>query len=222
VVLGGKRSLRYLKPAAAYGQFDMLSVARAGDKLVNTDRPHWDAKAFGDGCAGCHCTAVDVKTRSFAAASLDCYACHGDVPPQHANDTKLAHLSKARKDSAAVVTSVCAQCHARTGQARSSGLPYPNNFVAGDNLFRDFRVDLSPEAIKAQNPADAHVLANVRDVVVLGKEDVTCLSCHTVHRPSGKKYHTLATSDSCLHCHNETGSKKVVKTYEVHSRTCGY
>src|SRR4029077_18867062 len=68
LLLGGKQSLRYLKRAAAYGQLQIL---------VTADRPHWDAKKFGAGCAGCHCTAIDVSTRAFAAQSLDCYTCHG-------------------------------------------------------------------------------------------------------------------------------------------------
>lgn len=212
-LMGGKRGTRYLKPAAAYGQLDLLSTS---------GRPHWDAKQFADGCAGCHCTAVNRKTRAFSAVSLDCYTCHGDVSLMHTKDGSLAYLSKKRNDSAAAVTSVCAQCHVRTGTSRSTGLPYANNFVAGDNLFRDFQVDLAPETIRGLNPADAHVIDNVRSVAVLGKEDVTCLSCHDVHAQSSKKHHRVEASDYCLHCHNATGPKKVVKSYEVHSRTCGY
>src|SRR5262249_4616733 len=103
-----------------------------------------------------------------------------------------------------------------------TGLPYPNQFVPGDNLFRDFQVDWSPEHLKKLNPADAHVLANVRDVVLLGKEDVTCLSCHDVHQQSSQKHRRVAPGESCLHCHNPTGSKKVRPTYEVHSPPGGY
>ena len=51
-------------------------------------------------------------------------------------------LAKARKDSPAAVTSHLRQsCHVRFGKSKSSGLPYPTNFVAGDNLFKDFQVD---------------------------------------------------------------------------------
>ena len=92
----------------------------------------------------------------------------------------------------------------------------------GDNLFRDFKVDFSDEAIKGLNPGDRHVLENVRDVVLLGKEDMTCLSCHQVHAQSTKKHHTLAKTDYCLSCHNATGSMKQRKPYEMHSKTCGY
>jgi predicted CXXCH cytochrome family protein len=59
-------------------------------------------------------------------------------------------------------------------------------------------------------------------VVVSGKEDVTCLTCHNVHKPSGKKHHLVTKSDLCWNCHNPTGPMKVRKSYEVHSATCGY
>ena len=223
VLLGNARGVRFLKKSANYGKLDLLTAAwHAPDALDSTKNPHWDKSKFADGCAGCHTTAVDPKTRSFSALSLDCYACHGEVTLNHTKDTSLIYLSKKRHDPARVVTSICAQCHVRTGKSKSSGLPYPNNFVAGDNLFRDFQVDLSPEAIAVQNPADRHVLENIREVVVLGNEETTCLSCHDVHKASTKKHHRLLESPSCLTCHNATGSKKVRKTYEIHSSTCEY
>jgi len=227
-VLGGRQQLRFLKPNGAYGKLDLLSTAwvpaHAGQrgKLTGTDKPHWDAKTFADGCAGCHATAVDAKTRAFASPSLDCFVCHGDVPANHPKDPSLAFLARKRNDPARVVTSICAQCHLRTGKAKSTGLPYPNHFVAGDNLFRDFQVDWSEEQLKELNPADRHVQANVRDVVVRGKEEVTCLSCHDVHQQSSQKHRRVEWGDSCLDCHNPTGSKKIRPAFEVHSRICGY
>jgi hypothetical protein len=228
LLLGGDRRQRFLKRAKAYGKLDLLSTEwqppRASEpgKLLNTENPHWDKETFAQACAGCHTTAVDSKTRAFGSLSLDCFTCHGDVSLDHTKDTKLILLSKKRQDPARVVTSICAQCHLRTGKSRATGLPYPDNFVAGDNLFRDFQVDFSHEHVKSLNPADRHILDNVRDVVLMGKEDVTCLSCHEVHKQSSKKHRRLEKSESCLHCHNATGSMKIRPPYEVHSRTCGY
>ena len=228
VMLGGRQRLRFAKPAAAYGKLDLFSVswqppqATNGGKLIDPGQPHWDEKRFSDACAGCHATAVDSKDRIFSARSLDCYVCHGEVSLEHSKNTALVHLSRKRNDSGRVLTSLCAQCHVRTGKSKSTGLPYPNNFVAGDNLFRDFRVDLSAEQIKRQNPADAHVLDNVRNVLLLEKEGVTCLSCHDVHKESTRKHRLVQQSDFCLHCHHATGSKKLRKVYEVHSHTCEY
>lgn len=223
LVLGGRHDLRFLKPNGAYGKFDLLSTAaKPSGELRASANPHWDTKQFADGCAGCHATAVDAKTRAFATPALDCFTCHGDVPGGHTKDTSLVYLSKKRQDPARVITSICAQCHVRTGASKSTGLPYPNQFVAGDNLFRDFQVELSPEKIAALNPADRHVLENIRAVVVLGKEDTTCLSCHEVHKQSTKKHHLAPVDASCATCHNPTGSKKIRKPYTVHSATCGY
>ncbi len=228
LVLGKGNRLRFLRPAEAYGKLDLLSVEwvppreNESGKLISTNRPHWDQKMFADACAGCHMTGVDSKTRTFSAKSLDCYVCHGEVDVQHSKDTALVLLSKKRQDPAHVSTSICAQCHVRGGKSVSTGLAYPNNFVAGDNLFRDFKVDLSGDSIARLNPADRHILENVRDVARLGKEEVTCLSCHDVHKQSTKKHHSLARTDYCLICHNQTGSMKIRKPYEVHSQTCGY
>jgi hypothetical protein len=228
LVLGNTNRMRFLKPASEYGKLELHSVAWVPScpgevgKLVDTDRPHWETRKFADACAGCHTTAVDPETRAFSALSLDCYVCHGDVPLKHSKDTALVHLSKKRQDPPRVVTSICAQCHVRSGKSRSTGLPYPTNFVAGDNLFRDFQVDFAPEALARLNPADRHIVENVRDVVLLGKEEVTCLACHEVHKRSSKKHHLVAGGESCLNCHQATGSKKIRKAYEVHSATCAY
>jgi hypothetical protein len=190
--------------------------------LLHTEEARWDTKKFAGSCAGCHTTGVDSKAGTFTTPSLDCYVCHGNANENHAKDTAQMLLAKKRQDPARVVTSICAQCHVRTGKSRSTGLPFPNNFVAGDNLFRDFQVDLSPEHLQKLNPADRHVHDNVRDVVLLGKDGITCLSCHDVHKSSSKKHHRVAESAYCQHCHNPTGSKKERKAYDVHSSTCGY
>ena len=228
LVLGGSNHLRYLKPAQGYGKLELLSVAwvpprgNEAGKLISPDNAHWDARKFQDACAGCHATGVDSKTRAFSALSLDCYVCHGEVNLEHSKNSSLMLLAKKRNDPARVVISICAQCHVRTGSSSSTGLPYPNNFVAGDNLFRDFRVNFSQQQMAALNPADRHVLENVRDVVLLGKEEITCLSCHEVHKESSRKHRQVAQSDYCLNCHPPTGSKKIRKPYEVHSPTCDY
>jgi hypothetical protein len=227
-VMGNQQRQRYLKPSKEYGKLDVLSIEwvpprnEKPGRLVSTDRPHWNETQFGDSCAGCHTTAVDPREKAFSALSLDCFVCHGTVPAEHAKKPDLAFLSPKRKDEARVVTSICAQCHVRTGKSKASGRPYPTNFVAGDNLFRDFQVDFSGEALQAVSAADRHVLENVQDVVVLGREGVTCLSCHDVHGRSSKKHHPVAQSDRCLTCHNPDGPKRDRKPFASSSKTCGY
>jgi predicted CXXCH cytochrome family protein len=110
----------------------------------------------------------------------------------------------------------------RFGKSKSSGLPYPNNFVAGDNLFKDFQVDFRIAADEKLNPADSHVMDNVRDVVLYGFESVTCLTCHDVHSGSSKKHRDLPVAENCAYCHAGMQPIKGHKTYEVHSQRCGY
>jgi predicted CXXCH cytochrome family protein len=227
-LMGGPRRQRFLKPAQAYGTLDLLSTQwkppgpdRPG-RLIDLEHPQWNARSFGDRCAGCHATGVESATRAFSAVSLDCYVCHGSVDPKHSKDTTLVHLSRARRDPPRVVISICAQCHIRTGRSKSSSLPYPNTFVAGDNLFRDFQVDLKAAATARLYASDRHVQENVRDVVLRGEEKVTCLSCHDVHRQSSAKHHRVARRDLCLNCHDPSGRQTNYDSEAQHSAICGY
>ena len=88
-----------------------------------------------------------------------------------------------------------------------------------DRIVGSFRKALDDPKL---NPADAHVLENLRDVVLLGKESTTCLTCHDVHTGSSKKHRELAVVDSCQHCHPAGDPIKSHKTYEVHSQRCRY
>jgi predicted CXXCH cytochrome family protein len=227
-LMGGPRRQRFLKAAQAYGTLELLSTQweppgpdRPG-KLLDVAASHWDSKTFGDSCAGCHTTAVESGTRAFSAVSLDCYVCHGAVDPKHSKDTKLVHLSKARHDPPRVLIAICAQCHVRTGRSKSTGLPYPNTFVAGDNLFRDFQVDLTDAATSRIGPGDRHVQENIRDVILRGDEAVTCLSCHDVHRQSSVKHHRVARRAVCLNCHDKSGDKTTFQAHDEHSALCRY
>jgi predicted CXXCH cytochrome family protein len=207
--LGSRNHVRFLKKSG-YGKFAILSPAG-----------EWEKDTFADRCAGCHSTGVDPKDRSFSAFGLDCYTCHGVVNLEHTADTALMWLSKKRRDDAKAVTSICAQCHLRGGKSRSTGLPYANNFVAGDNLFKDYVVDFSLAGAANLNAGDRHVWRNVRDVVVDGS-DVTCISCHRVHANSSDKHRRVLTGAICLECHNAQGPKKAVKSYTVQSALCEY
>lgn len=220
---------KFLKRGREFGTLSILSAEleivsgeNAPAKLIHHANPHWDEKSFGLRCAGCHTTGVDAKTQAFSAVALDCYVCHGNATLDHSKDTSQMIFSRARHDSPRVVASICGQCHIRTGRSKSSGLPYPNNFVAGDNLFRDFEVDFSDAAIEKLNPGDRHVLENIRDVVVDGLESITCLSCHDVHQSSSRKHQRLAEGRICRNCHNAAGPKSDRPAYRVQSDLCGY
>lgn len=230
-LLGTRREIRFLKRSNEYGKFGLLSAAynpaspgassRVHGKLTQTKAVHWDEQVFAKRCAGCHTTAVDPQTHAFSAIALDCFACHGLVDLRHSKDTKLVAFGKGNADPPRVQMANCAQCHLRTGTSKKTGLPYPTNFVAGDNLFRDFQVDLSDAAVTRMNPGDRHVAQNVREVLA-GKSTTTCVTCHDIHRQSSTKHRQVAEGATCVSCHEPGKPKSKPIKYEVHSSLCEY
>ena len=224
-LLGSEEVVRFLRKGKGYGKAEIHSHwwNVHTRKLVAAETPAWDKATFGKRCAGCHATGVDSELQAFSGLTIDCCSCHGEMNPGHTKDPALMLLSGKGQDHPRVVTSICASCHIRTGKSRSTGLPYPNNFVPGDNLFRDFMVSFESSALAKLNPGDRHVLENIRDVVVHGKEEVTCLSCHDVHRSSTRRHRKLPKSlQSCRTCHESKGGNWVTREYEVHSPLCRY
>jgi hypothetical protein len=225
-IMGSRHRLRFLK-REGYGKFALLNVQAVLDKdlkiekWVGLEKPVWDSEKYANRCAGCHSTAVDPATRRFSAYSLDCYTCHGDVNLEHTKNTSLVLLSQKRRNDAKVITSLCAQCHLRAGRARSTGLPYPNNFVAGDNLFQDFEADFARASDSELNAGDRHVWRNVRDVASNGEESISCLSCHQVHANSSFKHRRVLRAPICSECHRGDGFKDL-KRYVVQSGLCEY
>ena len=225
--LGSRHRVRFLKKEG-YGKFALLNAQmeigsdRQKVTWIGRESLLWDPQRFASQCAGCHTTGVDSATKTFAAFGLDCYACHGDVTLDHTNDTSLIWLSKRRRDDARAITSICAQCHLRLGKSRSTGMPYANNFIAGDNLFQDFAVDLSKADDAGLNPGDRHILRNVREVVLSGQTATTCLTCHQVHANTAQ-HHAVARGPICADCH---GPGKLIlgppRAYVVHSALCEY
>jgi nitrate/TMAO reductase-like tetraheme cytochrome c subunit len=224
--LGSRHRVRFLKKEG-YGKFMVLNAQAAlgannqPATLIDHEKLAWDKEKFADRCAGCHTTAVISETREFSAFGLDCYTCHGSVDLNHTNDTSLVLLSKQRRNNAKVITSLCAQCHLRESKSRSTGLPYPNTFVAGDNLFQDLEADWARSDDQKLNAGDRHVWRNARDVAVYGNESITCLSCHQIHANSTVKHQRVARGPICADCHQGEGFKDL-KRYEVHSPLCEY
>jgi len=210
--LGSRDHVRFLKKEG-YGKFAILDPARRV----------WDQDRFAARCAGCHSTGVDAATGSFSAFGLDCYTCHGVVSLDHTTGGRApVWLSKRRRDDARAVASICAQCHLRGGRSRSTGLPYPNNFVAGDNLFQDFQVDFSKAGDAGLNPGDRHIWRNVQDIVIHGAQTTTCLSCHRIHAASGNRHRLPPRGPLCWDCHQTGGPFQPAVRYTVHSELCEY
>ncbi len=228
LLVGGETHARFARRSATFGKLDLLSLhADRGRgrsfRLVGDLPGAWDnGDHFAERCAGCHASGVEREGGTFFAVGHDCFVCHGDVPLEHTEETELVYLAKARRDPPQVVTSLCAQCHLRGGSSRATGRPYATNFVAGDNLFRDYQIDWSLADDPRLNPGDRHVIQNVRDVVLAGQREITCLSCHQVHGNDTRRHRELPVGPSCAVCHEPGKPLSEPTGYEVHSKTCEY
>jgi Cytochrome c554 and c-prime len=229
--LGARNQVRFLKKDG-YGKFAMLEAKAKIDKdqvsldLMNSKNPGWDKEKFANQCVGCHSTGIDEKTKTFSGFGLDCYTCHGAPSIDHTNDTSLMILSKKRRNEAQIITSLCAQCHLRGGKSKSTGLPYPNTFVAGDNLFQDYEIDWKKADDEKLDPLERHIYRNVRDVAVDGKNSTTCISCHQVHydtkEKSVLKHQGVPPSKLCSDCHLGESPTNAVKKFVRTSKVCEY
>ena len=203
-VIGSAQHFRALK-LIGYGKFAILG--RGGKS--------WQPDVFATQCAGCHTTGVDPAAHTFSAFAFDCYACHGDVQLSHTSNPPEALLSSKRARQPREIASICGQCHLRGGRSESTGLPYPNNFVAGDDLFEDFKVDLKRADDTSLDYADRHVYFEVRNVLERGSA-TTCLDCHKIHGDPALK-HAI-----CVDCDAAAGAGKNAKPGKLRSPTCDY
>jgi hypothetical protein len=173
-IIGGVQAQRALKQTG-YGRFAMYDPKNKA----------WQPNAFEQRCVGCHTTGVDPQTATFGSVGLDCFTCHGNVPTEHTEQPELAWLGKKHTGSLRLKQAICTQCHLRGGQSRSTGKPFPNNFVAGDDLFIDFNVDLKKSS-RELNERDAHSYTKTR-AVLDGDSKRTCADCHTIHTAPTKR-----------------------------------
>jgi hypothetical protein len=167
----GKEHFRPLKQNG-YGKFSLLTLGGTS----------WQPNVFEKQCAGCHTTAVNPQTGEFSSIALDCYSCHGNVPENHATQKGTALLSRTRRNADQEVISICGSCHLRGGRSKTSGRPYPHAYVAGEDLFKDFRVDLKLDSKVEIDGSDSHVYLKTR-AVIEGGSDKSCADCHRIHGP---------------------------------------
>lgn len=232
----GDVAVRFLRPSGAYGKFELFSHGWRvppgsgvdggddGGVVLGEGEGVWlDDVHFARRCAGCHATAVDAETAALSSPALDCFTCHGVVDMGHGSDTSLVLFSQQRRGEPREVVSICGSCHLRGGTSRSTGRPYPNQFVPGDNLFLDFEVDLSPPAIAKLDPGERHIRENVAAVLEGDRpRSTTCITCHSVHDQTSAGHQVLRWDASCGTCHPDADDPTRLVEWERHSETCEY
>lgn len=201
-IIGSPQHYRALK-VIGYGKFAVLA----------SDGKTWQPDIFATRCAGCHTTGVDPKAHTFSTFAFDCFACHGDLQEDHTTKPQVALLGSKRPRDPKEIVEICGSCHLRGGRSQSSGLPYPNGFIAGDDLFADFKVDLNRDRDPNMNPADRHAYTYTRRVMEGGSTQ-TCLECHRVHGRPDLKH------EYCIDCDELPGGKSAAP--KLRSETCQY
>jgi hypothetical protein len=76
----------------------------------------------------------------------------------------------------------------RGGHSKTSGRPYPHAYVAGDDVFEDFQVDLQFNSRVKLDSSDSHVYLKTR-AVLQGGSDKSCADCHRIHGPPEQHQH---------------------------------
>jgi predicted CXXCH cytochrome family protein len=197
-----------MKRDARSGATQWLSEKKAG----------WDREKFSTRCVGCHMTGVTPQTLAPFESFVGCETCHGPYNDRHTDGSAFMRFAKKAGETPEMIASACGQCHLRGGRSLATSRPFPNNFTSGDDLLRDFQFDFSREAA---NPVDAHIEQNIRDILLAGKRDLTCLSCHRMHPASAEIHRRRLRTEYCLICHKAEPFKER-KPYEAHSRVCEY
>jgi predicted CXXCH cytochrome family protein len=83
-------------------------------------------------------------------------------------------------------------------------------------------VDWSDKHLDSLDPTERHTLDNVRNVIIFEKNQLTCLTCHSVHAQSTAQHQQLDEQAFCLNCHNAGEPKTTIKPHRRHSPLCGY
>jgi hypothetical protein len=223
-VMGGGRQHAYLRLAEANGEADLFGPRYNAEKkiAVQLTDAGWKPSVFNDTCASCHATGYDTTTGHFQSLSLDCMVCHGDLPMSHADNPTEALFSKTAATPPHVEISICGSCHIRSGVSKSTGKPYPNNYIPGDNLFIDLEVDWNTASLNKLNAADRHIVWNAREVVLYGNEEMTCTTCHDVHDQSTLRHQELEEQRYCFICHAGKDTRSGFQGNRVRSEVCGY
>lgn len=225
-ILGGRDAVRFLKRSSD-SRFELLTIGikrrKEGHpaKWFATAKSDWESSKFSEKCEGCHTSGLNSETKLPFEYFVGCESCHGPYNPKHANNAAFIRFSKKSRETAQMIASTCGSCHLRGGRSRSTDRPWPNNFVAGDNMFKDFVFDFALSDDPYLNPIDKHVQQNIRDIAMRGKVDLTCLSCHALHPSNTEKHQQRQRSAYCMICH-ESDSYKSLKHYEAHSSVCEY
>ncbi len=227
LVLGERHSRRYLVDAEGRPGMHLLLPCRydVGEaEWVNLHETDWQEQTFEKGCGGCHATGFSSDDFTSRELRVGCEACHGPGARHGAHDGPGGMISFAAIEPAREA-GICAACHLQGGKSRATGLSYPRNVAAGEDLFADYVFDwgsLDTKPGDNGNPIDIHQKILIRDLVKggAGSGGLRCTACHSIHGSGHEKHASLDRRDFCYLCHEKEGFS--VKEYNQSCNVCEF
>ena len=95
-------------------------------------------------------------------------------------------VARTRPNADKEVISIHGSCHPRGGRSKTSGRPYPHAYVAGDDLFEDFRGPRARQQAQVDS-SDAHVYLKTRAVMEGGSTRAASIVIASMASPEPRK-----------------------------------
>ena len=188
------------------------------DGKNNKPRAHTynENRSYEDRCLACHSTGFDLDLskgidRSVASGykmtdvvanlGVSCEACHGPGSAHIANVRDKSFIINPSDFSNQQQMDACGACHARNNKWHEN--TYRNdtpNFLIGDNLnelVEIARIEITPGRFHEDGVGRSHRM-EYNDMEQGPKADMTCTSCHNLHKESTLK---MEFSALCASCH---------------------
>lgn len=202
-VLGGQYKQRYLTEMG--GQLYVLPAEWniVTGEWVAYEVENWQARPYGQYCAGCHTTGYDPETQTWLEPGVRCEACHGPGADHVASTGSRAQIVNPAELEFDDQVEVCAQCHSR-GEDPSGQFPFPVGYRPGGpaKLSETFVLSTDPDDFWPDGTAKRHHMQYHDWRQGAHGQSVSCVFCHDSHSVGETDHQTrMVGNDRCLVCH---------------------
>jgi predicted CXXCH cytochrome family protein len=211
---------RFLARDQATGDLKYLNVLF--DKATSKYVAYKGGSDWTTGCAGCHSTGFDTKSKTFTETGIGCEMCHG---PGRDHILGKGDVSKIEANTDAVT---CGQCHNGSGK-NADGVTWPVGYRPGMKTLAEVGFTLTPVADPhgvvpevgkpklrqfAMWQASAHAPGkSITDLTTNDHASGNCYSCHSAQAAAEKKAgvtpdpkaNEYTDGVSCVACHSPHG-----------------
>ncbi len=228
-VLGGRINLRYLQKRDGDIVFLPCEYDTNAKEIKAFRVNDWPNFSFVDRCAACHTTNFNTADKTWTELGVGCESCHGPAS-RHGDFTSADRMVQYGEISAVEEGMICSSCHLQGGFSKKSERRFPENYIAGMDLFAiysfpweslDAATDATAAGQPAPNPIDVHQKILMKRNLD-GESELRCTSCHEVHQESDEKHQSLPKEDFCYQCHTNENGEFGLKDYVVECPVCEF